>query len=114
MMTWLVAVGVCGGLNMCAGCFGLLLFRCTCRFSVLLLAGALLHLAEWLTQRRVFQGRRWAWLFLLVPICCLDSMPPRPPGKDFIWDTVQNQRALVGYLEKKPDGLLAVNRLDHD
>ncbi len=100
MAVWLVAVGVCGGLNMCAGVFGLLLFRCTCRFSVILLAGVLLELAEFLTQRRIFRGKRWAWLFLLIPLTCLDSMPPRPPGKDFIWDTVQNQRALVGYLEK--------------
>lgn len=100
MTAWLVAVGVCGGLNMCAGCFGLLLFRCTCRFSVIILAGALLHAASWLTRRGTFSGKRWLWLFLLIPLTALDSMPPRPPGKDFIWDTLSNQRAMVGYLEK--------------
>lgn len=100
MSLWLIAVGICGGLNMCAGTLGLLLFRCSCRFSVLILAGVLLHIAEWFTQTGWLRGKRLLWLFLIIPLSCLDTMPPRPVGKDFIWDTITNQRALVGYLEK--------------
>ena len=100
MSLWIMAVAICGGLNMCAGSFGLLLFRCTCRFSVLLLAGSLLHLATMFTEWKVFRGRRWLWLFLIIPVSGLDTMPPRPPGKDFLVDTVKNQRAMAEYLEK--------------
>lgn len=100
MLAWLFCVSIVGGLNMCAGVMGLLLFRCSCRFSVIVLAGVLLHLAEWLSQRETFSGKRWTWLFLLIPLSCLDTMPPRPPGKDFYRDLVSNERAMVDYLEK--------------
>ena len=100
MGLWIIAVAICGGLNMCAGVFGLLLFRCTCRFSVVLLAGCLLHLSSTLTEWKVFRGRRWAWLFLIMPLAGLDSMPPRPAGRDFVVETVVNEQAMVDYLEK--------------
>ncbi|MBS2036121.1 hypothetical protein JST97_14120 [bacterium] len=100
MTLWLFMVSIVGGLNMCAGVLGLLLFRCSCRFSVIVLAGVLLHLAEWMSQRGTLSGKRWLWLFLLIPLSCLDTMPPRPPGKDFLRDMVANERALVDHLEK--------------
>ena len=101
MSMWILAVGVCGGLNMCAGALGLLLFRCTCRFSILLFAGVLLHLALQCTRWGTWQGKRWIALFVILPLVCVDTMPPRRGNQDEIVDYVKNQRATIGFLESK-------------
>ncbi|MBS2039546.1 hypothetical protein JST97_31455 [bacterium] len=99
MSLWLAAVLSTGGLSMLAGSFGLLLFRCTNRASILFLAGFLLFLALRLTRWRVFQGRRLVLLPALLALNVWDCMPPLNQDREALARYIDNQKATVSYLE---------------
>lgn len=105
---WMVALG--GGLNMLAGSFGLLLFRCSCRFSILLLAGFLLYLVCRLSALRLKPAVQLGALVLLVPLLVWDQTPSAPGGDHFerMENYVANERQMAAYLESKlpPEGMV--------
>lgn len=54
---WIVLTFTTGGLNAILGAFGFTLFRTGCRYSVVILAIALMHAAEWLSGRQRDAGK---------------------------------------------------------
>jgi hypothetical protein len=82
---WILAYSIVGGLNGFLGTFGMVLFRGTNRYSVVILALALLFLARELT--RLAQKWRYAATCASVPILFLGlwDQIPRPPSTGEIW-----------------------------
>jgi phosphoglycerol transferase len=76
---WLLMYSVIGGVNGLIGFAGIMLFRCTNRYSIFILALALLFLVKRLTHL----SRRWDWRVvafgaaLAVAVICWDQLPPR-------------------------------------
>jgi hypothetical protein len=98
---WVLAVALGGGLNMVAGSFGLLLFRCSCRFSVLLLAGFLLYLVCRLSLLRWKMPLQVAVLAVTLPLLFWDQTPSKPGSDHYekMAAYVANEREMTGYLE---------------
>lgn len=99
MCLWLAAVMVTGGLSMLAGSFGLLLFRCTNRSSILFQAGLLLFLAMRLTRWRTFQGKRLPLVILLLVLSVWDTMPAYIQDREAVTKYMDNQRAAAAFLQ---------------
>lgn len=103
LCAWILLLAVNGGFHFLAGSLGLLLFRCSCRFSVLLLAGWLLYLCQRLSDR--FRNRSaafcWALCAVGVALALWDQLPPAPSGdqRDATRATLANHQATVSYLE---------------
>lgn len=98
MIVALYAVAVAGGFNLMLGTLGVTLFRCGSRFSVLLLAGSLLYLSRWLSQRLLSPPLA----VTLMILSCLDSVPPPPSGersREYVL-YLKNQQAVVAFLEQ--------------
>ena len=106
MNLWLMLVALGGGLNMVLGSLGLMLFRCSCRFSILILAGTLLFLVLRLSARG---GARWFWLVMLAALVVIDQTPPKLSDRHLQQTAkiVHNDQAMVDWLEAKlPKGAM--------
>ncbi|MBN9419305.1 MAG: hypothetical protein J0I12_27865 [Candidatus Eremiobacteraeota bacterium] len=99
MSLWLAFVMLNGGLTMLGGSFGLLLFRCSNRSSIVFQAGLLLFLALRLTHWRILNGRRSLLIVPLLAFTAWDCFPPFLLEKEAVSKYVQNQRAAVDYLQ---------------
>lgn len=76
-MLWITLFSITGGLNAILGLAGFTLFRATNRYSIAILALALLFLAQWLTSL-TRQKPAWARLSLAAVLCALiawDQLP---------------------------------------
>ncbi len=76
-MLWITCFSITGGLNALLGLAGFTLFRATNRYSIAILALAVLFLAQWLTSLTQ-QRPAWARLSLAVVLCALiawDQLP---------------------------------------
>jgi phosphoglycerol transferase len=104
-ISWILAFSVIGGLNGMMGVFGLVLFRGTNRYSVVIFCLALLFLARQLTRAAV----KWRSLpifgcacFILV-IGLWDQLPRFPSADeiDFVHRRVVSDGRIVSALESK-------------
>jgi hypothetical protein len=97
------AYSVVGGFNGIVGLFGIVLFRCSNRFSIAILAIVLLFLTRQLTSL----SRRWsstaavAFAFVMVAIGIFDQLPPhqRAGGLSALQTRVASDAAFVAKLE---------------
>jgi len=76
-MLWIVLFSVTGGVNAMLGMVGFTLFRGTNRYSIAILALALLFLAQWLTGL-TRQQPAWARLSLAAALCLLAAWDQLP------------------------------------
>ena len=116
---WIVLTFSTGGLNAILGAFGFTLFRTGCRYSVVILAIALMHAAEWLSARsRATQAgtsaetTRIGVLTAVIGLCLLvlwDQVPrsPAPEQLALIARQVGADRGFVAAMESAlPDGAM--------
>lgn len=108
---WIVLTFTTGGLNAIFGAFGFTLFRTGCRYSVVILAIALMHAAVWLSrrQRGAEQGAasdtlRIATITAVIGLSILilwDQVPRGPTAEQqvTIARQVEADRAFVADLE---------------
>jgi hypothetical protein len=75
----ILAYSVIGGINGVVGLFGIVLFRCSNRYSIAILAIALLFLVRQLTSISRAWRTKWAILLAcaLVAVGLFDQLPPR-------------------------------------
>lgn len=101
MVLFLFLVGLGGGLNLVVGALGVLLFRCSCRLSVLLLAGVLLDAALRLSRRSWSMPRQVALALAVCLVAAWDQLPLQTSAakQARVDDYVANERATMGWLE---------------
>lgn len=99
---WIFVFFTTGGLNAIGGLLGFTFFRAGCRFSVVILAIALLFAAEFLTRR---MGRR-TWPTLAAGLLCcvvvlLDQVPApaSPEERAVIADQISSDQKFVADIE---------------
>lgn len=116
---WIVICFTTGGLNAILGAFGFTLFRTGCRYSIVILAIALMYAAEWLSGRqRQAEAKmpadtlRIGVLTAVVGLCLLilwDQVPRAPTAEQTatIVRQVEADRAFVGEMESVlPEGAM--------
>jgi hypothetical protein len=116
---WIVICFTTGGLNAILGAFGFTLFRTGCRYSIVILAIALMYAAEWLSGRqRQAEAKmpadtlRIGVLTAVVGLCLLilwDQVPRAPTAEQTatIARQVEADRAFVGEMESVlPEGAM--------
>lgn len=98
---WLLLVALGGGGNMLLGSFGLLLFRCSCRFSILIFCGFVLYLATRASRLNAPRGAHWLASLALVPVLLWDQTTESLPAAHLKATEayVETEKAMVGYLE---------------
>ena len=108
---WVVLTFSTGGLNAILGAFGFTLFRTGCRYSVVILAIALMHAAEWLSGRQrdaeataPAESLRFGVVTAVIGLAILvlwDQVPRAPTAEQAtaIARQVEADRALVADLE---------------
>jgi phosphoglycerol transferase len=108
---WIVLAFTTGGLNAILGAFGFTLFRTGCRYSVVILAIALMYAAEWLSARqrdaesRSTDGTLRIGVITiaaaLVLLVLWDQVPrgPAPEQSALIAKQVDSDRAFVAEME---------------
>lgn len=96
---WVLLYSVVGGINLILGVFGLVFFRCTNRFSIAVLALALLFLVRQFSRLRL----RGSWVLALglAVFALWDQLPPRtdPRRIDRIRQKVESDHQYVKQLE---------------
>jgi hypothetical protein len=101
---WIIVEGSVGGFNAIAGLFGFYLFRCTGRYSIFILALALLFLARqlsrWTRDRPVLAATGAATLLFVV---LLDQTPPMVQRNQIkeIAQMVDSDRTLSAEMERR-------------
>lgn len=116
---WIVLTFSTGGLNAILGAFGFTLFRTGCRYSVVILAIALMHAAEWLSARQrataagtATETTRIGVLTAVIGLSLLvlwDQVPraPTPEQLALIARQVEADRGFVAEMESVlPDGAM--------
>jgi len=116
---WIVLTFSTGGLNAILGAFGFTLFRTGCRYSVVILAIALMYAAEWLSARSrataagtAAETTRIGVLTAAIGACLLvlwDQVPraPAPEQLALIARQVDADRGFVAAMESAlPDGAM--------
>jgi len=116
---WIVLTFSTGGLNAILGAFGFTLFRTGCRYSVVILAIALMHAAEWLSARQrataagtATETTRIGVLTAVIGLSLLvlwDQVPraPAPEQLALIARQVEADRGFVAEMESVlPDGAM--------
>jgi len=115
---WIVLTFSTGGLNAILGAFGFTLFRTGCRYSVAILAIALMHAVEWLSGRqRSATGRESAearigtlTAALALSLLVLWDQVPRAPTSEQLLQisrSVEADREFVATMESLlPDGAM--------
>jgi hypothetical protein len=102
---WILAYSVVGGINGLLGLFGVILFRCSNRYGIFILALVLLFLMQRLTA----WTRRWHWLPALllaasiVTLGAWDQIPGSPATAQIAAtrQMVQADAAMVATLERR-------------
>ena len=81
---WILVTFTTGGLNAIFGAFGFTLFRTACRYSVVILAIALMHAAEWLSARQrkaeATAATETVWISVVTAVIGLSML--------ILWDQV--------------------------
>jgi phosphoglycerol transferase len=116
---WIVLTFSTGGLNAILGAFGFTLFRTGCRYSVVILAIALMHAAEWLSARQrataagtATETTRIGVLTAVIGLSLLvlwDQVPraPAPEQLALIARQIEADRGFVAEMESVlPDGAM--------
>jgi hypothetical protein len=116
---WIVLTFSTGGLNAILGAFGFTLFRTGCRYSVVILAIALMYAAEWLSARQratatttATETTRIGVLTAVIGLSLLvlwDQVPraPAPEQLALIARQVEADRGFVAEMESVlPDGAM--------
>lgn len=116
---WIVLTFSTGGLNAILGAFGFTLFRTGCRYSVVILAIALMHAAEWLSARQrataagaATETTRIGVVTAVIALALLvlwDQVPraPAPEQLALIARQVEADRGFVAEMESLlPDGAM--------
>jgi hypothetical protein len=83
---WIFAFSIVGGINGILGLFGLIFFRCTNRYSIVILTLVLLFLVRELTRltRRWRSASALVLATLITLVGCYDQTPLPPPGDYYI------------------------------
>jgi hypothetical protein len=99
---WIVLFSLVGGINLLFGAFGLILFRGTNRYSIVILTLALLFLVRQLSRKC---PERWVLplAFCIVALGLWDQLPPRvtPAQVQQVSETVKADRDFAKSLESK-------------
>jgi len=102
-VSWIIAVFTTGGLNAIAGALGFTMFRTGCRYSIVILAIALLFAARWMTAQPIRQ-RQAVLLALLASVLVFWDQVPRPPSfaaTEQIASQIESDRSLVKKMESE-------------
>ena len=99
---WVFAFSVVGGVNGIIGMFGLVFFRCTNRYSIVILAICLLFLVRQLTRltRTWPVGLSLVFAAALTAVACYDQTAGSPPW-NFHSPTVQEDGSVASQLHDK-------------
>jgi hypothetical protein len=76
-VAWVLAYSAIGGVNAILGQAGLTLFRCTNRYSVVVLGLALLFAVRALSRLNLSRVPGMTAMVFLIPLICWDQLPPR-------------------------------------
>jgi hypothetical protein len=102
-IAWILAYSILGGVNGLIGVFGLILFRGANRYSIVILALALLFLARELTRlTRGWRGRSvYVGAAMLLLVGLWDQIPPSPTRAEIrkIHDQVASDGRITASLE---------------
>jgi len=91
-LLWIFAYSVIGGINSLLGVFGVVLFRCTNRYSIVILALVLLFLVRNLASL----ARRWSWqsrIALAGSILAI-GLPDQIPAEPRSWQIAEIRKVL--------------------
>jgi len=100
-LLWILSFSVIGGINALAAVCGLVLFRCTNRYSIVILTLVLLYLVRYLSSRT----RSWTWAPIsilagsIMVLGLLDQIPSSPA-----WASIAETRKVI-----RADARLAAN-----
>ena len=108
--TLVLLLGVVGGVNYLLGNFGLIYFRATNRFSIILSAIALLFLCQWLSQWPIKRRHAAALAAVIVVLGLLDQVPANNRSPGWVRNTsliIDGDRRFASELERAlPSGAM--------
>ena len=100
-VSWILVVFTTGGLNAIAGAFGFTMFRTGCRYSIVILAIALLFAARWMSELPLRRRLASMLALLAVVIVFWDQAPDPPTMKErqAIASQIESDREIVEKIE---------------